>query len=94
MGAADRIGSDAPLAIRGPSQRDQYPLASNAIPYFNSISDGPDARVAGAHLMIDSDTSPFTYLQTCVPCQLAFRADSDGKNNHIAEDFTLAQGYI
>src|ERR1019366_6468298 len=83
LASADRVGGDTPLAIRGPGQGDEFPLAGDTVSDFDGISDGPDVRIAGAHLAIDSDTIPLTHFKTRVASEVRLRTHADGQDNKV-----------
>ena len=83
IAAADHIRRNAPLAIRRASQRNQLPLPRDPVLYLDCIPNRPDMRIARLHLVVDMDSSAFSYLQPCAARQLCLWPHADGKYHKL-----------
>ena len=82
--AQDNVRRNAPLTIGNASQREETPVAAHEISYLHCIADCPYSLVARVHVIIDANAAQLSYLQTGLPGKRNLRADSYGKQDHIA----------
>lgn len=68
----DIVSGNAALAIRRTSERNQRPLARDAITHFDGITDGPNVRVARLEMFVDVEAAEFSDFQTGVFSQSHF----------------------
>src|ERR1035441_8236336 len=83
IASADCISGHATLPIGRSRKRNQLPLFGQEVFDFDRISNGPDLRIAGAHLAIYADASPLTNLQAGITRELSLRAHTDSKNHQV-----------
>ena len=63
VAAGDHVRDDAPLPVGGAGQRHQAPLARHEIPDFHRVAGGKDIRLAGAHLIVGTDSAKLSDLE-------------------------------
>ncbi len=81
--AGEYVGHDPALPVRRPGQRDEGPLAGDVVLDFHGVADGEDVRVAGAHLLVDTDAAPLTDLQPGRLGERGLRTHADGQYHDV-----------
>ena len=79
----NHIGRDPALPVRRPGQRDERPLAGDEVLDLDRVADGEDVGVAGAHLLIDADSSTLAELDSGHLCQRRLRTHADRQDHDV-----------
>ena len=80
---ASDVGHDPALPVRRPGQRDEGPFAGDVVLDFHGVADGEDVRVAGAHLLVDTDAAALTDLQPGRLGERGLRTHADGQYHDV-----------
>ncbi len=80
------VGHNSALAIGRAGQRNDAPGAGNGIAHFDGISDGPDIRVIGLQMLVDTNSTHRAKFQTGVFGESRFRPNTQSENDKIRRE--------
>jgi len=85
----DDVGSDAPLPVGRPGERDERRSAGDVVRDLDGIADGEDVRVARVHLLVDEDATPLADRQTSALREADLGAYADPEDDDVRPECRL-----